>query len=223
MPDWCWTNICIYGPKKERDRFHAELEAHKRPEDRGHDTEYSMLETWVPMPKALLDTPSHYPLLVCTFMPIIEKSKLPDDFIGIVLNAYTEQFNKLPAITSISDALRVAQSVFRPDFIQAKAAVKLKRKYGYASWYEWAMAHWDSKWPDECELEQIEDDCLVYKITTPYNEPMPALKTISKLFPKLHFSCSATYETGGYSDIDIRNGKILKREDFDDDENEEEE
>ena len=223
MPDWCWTNICISGPKKERDRFHAELEAHKRPDGKGHDTEYSMLETWVPMPKALVNTPSHYPLLVCTFMPIIEKSKIPDDFIGIVLNAYTAQFNKLPGIASISDALRVAQSVFRPDFVQAKAAVKLKRKYGYASWYDWAMAHWDSKWSDDCELEQIENDCLVYKITTPYNEPMPALKTISKLFPKLHFSCSATYETGGYSDTDIRNGKILKRDDFYDDNSEEEE
>ena len=68
--------------------------------------------------------------------------------------------------------------------------------YGAADWYEWAQKNWGTKWGDyDTDLLGRQDGLAQYVFTTAWGPMEPALRTISKMFPTLDFTC--LYEESG--------------------------
>ena len=70
-------------------------------------------------------------------------------------------------------------------------------KYGYATWYEWAIDNWDTKWNSgEVEYDyDVGDDTLFYRFSTAWSPPMKIFHKMAQMFPSLKFH--ATYRDEG--------------------------
>lgn len=87
-----------------------------------------------------------------------------------------------------------------------------KEQFGFASWYEWSICKWGTKWNtyqhgawETCEGGQ----CLTYE--TAWNPPVPALLEGSKQFPDLTLTNKAADEGGCFLVVDtFRNGQQWK-------------
>ena len=54
-------------------------------------------------------------------------------------------------------------------------------KYGYPSWYEWAIAHWGTKW-NAYEQERVADDAVLF--LTAWDTPRGVWEALAKKFPE---------------------------------------
>lgn len=68
---------------------------------------------------------------------------------------------------------------------------------GHRDWYGWAVAHWGTKW-NACRVD-IDDSSIEYgslEITfdTAWDTPVPVLREIVAMFPKLTFDCRWRHE-----------------------------
>ena len=95
---------------------------------------------------------------------------------------------------------------------------ELKSKYGYDNWYDWAYAHWGTKWNqygeqwyDECDRWARENEV---NIVTAWCFPREVLITLSQIFPEITISYVYADEDAGYNvgRGEIRNGEVEKEE-----------
>lgn len=78
--------------------------------------------------------------------------------------------------------------------LEAKSNPKKKDGYNNGG-YEWCVKNWGTKW-DACDAkwERI-DDRLFYSFNTAWSPPLPVIRKLIGLFPKLEFEL--TYYEGG--------------------------
>jgi len=62
--------------------------------------------------------------------------------------------------------------------VEAKKA-SMREKYGYASWYDWNIANWGSKW-DLCEVSynRVDDNTIQLSCDTAWSPPLTALESL---------------------------------------------
>ena len=65
------------------------------------------------------------------------------------------------------------------------------------NWYEWRCNNWGCKWDSSNTEYQIKNNMGQYTFSTPWNYPLPWLKTVSKIFPTLTFHIK--YEDEGFN------------------------
>jgi hypothetical protein len=68
----------------------------------------------------------------------------------------------------------------------------LLEKYKALGWYNWALAHWGTKWDvDPCEIawveEEEEEPCLQAHFDSAWSPPEEAIETLSKQYPDIYF------------------------------------
>lgn len=75
-----------------------------------------------------------------------------------------------------------------------------KKKYGFGSWYDWAIENWGTKWnAGDIELDiQDKGKTAFYTFQTAWDAPLPVIAEMSKRFPSLKFSFTAEEESGEY-------------------------
>jgi hypothetical protein len=71
------------------------------------------------------------------------------------------------------------------------------KSIGHSEWYSWSVTNWGTKWP-ACRAI-TDESCIDYgsvEITfeTAWDAPLPVLRTMIRLFPKLSFTCQWRHE-----------------------------
>jgi len=97
---------------------------------------------------------------------------------------------------------------------------KMKKKYGYANWYDWCIGEWGTKWnSSDVEILYVADsmtDTQIY-FSTAWAPPVPVIVALGNKFPKLHFILE--YFEGGMcfaGRLDVE-GKHVSEEEYDSD------
>lgn len=75
-----------------------------------------------------------------------------------------------------------------------------REKYGFGSWYDWAIESWGTKWnAGDIELQILEDgNTAFYTFATAWDAPIPVIEEMSKRFPNLKFIFSAWEESNEF-------------------------
>lgn len=61
-------------------------------------------------------------------------------------------------------------------------------KYGYATWYDWCLENWGTKWSDsETDVLYADSNFIEIYFQSAWSPPIEAFKYISTLFPTLTF------------------------------------
>lgn len=73
-----------------------------------------------------------------------------------------------------------------------------------ADWYHWRVKHWETKW-NAVDAEFIDDGFI---FDTAWAAPLPVIKKLSELFPKIKFNLTWTDEDAGLNcgQISYENG-----------------
>lgn len=68
---------------------------------------------------------------------------------------------------------------------------------GHRDWYGWSIAHWGTKW-NACHVEvydsSIEQGSVEIIFDTAWDAPVPMLRKMVEMFPKLTFDCRWRHE-----------------------------
>lgn len=120
---------------------------------------------------------------------------------GIGLKAYSEFMAPYIVGLSACEALERSQTIpkeYEADFLQrhsriegckwelGKAAWQNKQKYGYPTWYEWAVARWGTKWNAYGFGKDYSQESEL-RFLTAWNAPHPVIAQLSKMFPDIEF------------------------------------
>lgn len=96
-----------------------------------------------------------------------------------------------------------------------------REKYGFGSWYDWAIESWGTKWnAGDIELQIIEDgNTAFYTFQTAWDAPLPVIEEMSKRFPNLKFIFSAWEESDEFHYVKhFSAGVETKHEDLEEEE-----
>ena len=55
------------------------------------------------------------------------------------------------------------------------------RKYGHATWYNWCIEHWGTKW-NAYSNEQEDEDTIIFE--TAWSNPAPVIQKLSEMYPE---------------------------------------
>ena len=71
---------------------------------------------------------------------------------------------------------------------EKEQALLNKELYGYATWYDWCINEWGTKW-DACssQIQDNENGCFIVSFETAWAPPSAWLETICKDYPRLVF------------------------------------
>jgi hypothetical protein len=79
-----------------------------------------------------------------------------------------------------------------------------------ASWYQWRLGNWGTKWADDCTEVVSDDNPLTFAFSTAWSPPRAGLMAISKLYPTATFIL--TWHEGGLCFLGgaaYRAGKVI--------------
>lgn len=137
----------------------------------------------IPMPEALNIEESnvmHKGLrAVQDFLEIYALGKSPEEFRDVVRN--------IPQ-SSVDTFLRMRTDVYREEWNLELQAYRNIEQYGAASWYDWCVKNWGTKW-NACEptLDSDGNDMDYLRFETAWSAPHPILSKLSEMFPGVTF------------------------------------
>lgn len=98
---------------------------------------------------------------------------------------------------------------------QGDLAKRNIEQYGFCDWYEWAVEHWNTKWP-AYRHKWIYEGCdrLDFTFCTAWSPPTPIFEELSRLFPTIrffvrsfdegyNFACQGSFENGENDYVDV--------------------
>lgn len=80
-----------------------------------------------------------------------------------------------------------------------RTACQNMTKYGHASWYEWNIANWGTKWNAMDVSENIEGTTVEFVFDTAWSAPFPVVQALAKKFPDAVFTLQ-------YADEELQSG-----------------
>lgn len=131
----------------------------------------------------------------------------------------TMDFNKIiPMPKELKDTERAYYADEEKQKALDQKRAENKAKYGFESWYEWALANWDTKWNAydhrKTKVERYAEDkyLITYGYLTAWSCPVAILCALSKKFGVYidHYYADEDY---GYNlgELSITNGEIIHR------------
>ena len=130
------------------------------------------------------------------------------DFVYVYTFAGTEQKDLLNIPKEKEEIfLRTRQDIRRDEWELGKAAFRNERKYGAATWYEWARQSWGTKW-SAYNAEIGKDNTIMFN--TAWSRAMPVIQKLAENFPDLKFEyCWADEDLGVNTGmIEFENGEV---------------
>lgn len=114
------------------------------------------------------------------------------DFISVFTLMATQNMDKLDAIPIESENAfrsKYAKDVKDDEWELGRQAWNNIRLHGYASWYEWCIANWGTKWNAyHCgEYSEFNKGDTV-SFQTAWGAPHPVLQQIAKMYPEITFT-----------------------------------
>ena len=184
MPNWINNNVCIEGNKKDilaiKELLHTETANGKGMYDNEFD-----FDKIIPMPEELW----------------LECGSITNDAINAAKTKILPQNMKFPYdVTMPYDKEKTILHNLDDLIALGNKYINNIKKYGCATWYDWACDHWGTKW-NSSEARIIESDmnsetnsCIVYEFDTAWHEPTPVFHALSEKFPNIVITVRASYE-----------------------------
>lgn len=93
-------------------------------------------------------------------------------------------------------------------FDQLLNAMRGLKEFGFASWYEWSLQHWGTKW-NAYDQKQVSD--LIVRFNTAWSAPVPFLVALSLKHPSETFRLRWADEDFGCNvgDVTVKAGEIV--------------
>ena len=100
---------------------------------------------------------------------------------------------------------------------EPKKAEENIKKYGYADWYDWRIAHWGTKW-DVADLYVLgrKEDETIFRFDTAWAPPLRAFEKIASMYPELRFELE--YEEPGmgfFGKAVYEDGELVSNDEYD--------
>jgi hypothetical protein len=124
--------------------------------------------------------------------------------------------NLYPVPTALKDTMAGGYSLDengneRPEqiILNAKREDNIQ-KYGYPDWYDWSVAKWGTKWPeDETTLAITDSNTIKGRFVTAWAPPTEGFLHISTMFPTLTFALWFEESGVGFAGLSVlANGNI---------------
>lgn len=82
--------------------------------------------------------------------------------------------------------------------------------YGYATWYDWCIENWDTKWNASSSCVGEENQDITFE--TAWSTPESVIRALSKLFPNIVFKVRFADEDFGYNvgEYSYHNGILIE-------------
>ena len=87
---------------------------------------------------------------------------------------------------------------------------RYKRDFGSAYWYDWCSKYWGTKWNSRLESYSLEDEKVVWEISTAWSPPFPLIPMFFDIVEK--FEGEAVWEHATPNGDDIQNFVINSHE-----------
>tara|TARA_B110000091_G_scaffold87803_2_gene96358 strand:- start:9199 stop:9927 length:729 start_codon:yes stop_codon:yes gene_type:complete len=176
MPNHCSNHLTVSGSEKEMKSFYDSLKSIPE-KDQSDDDKIDRVfdfNDFIPMPESLHITSGSN--------------------VTRALEALKGEANIGPG----SDYPHITEEHLE----EAKTYLSNVEKYGHGDWYNWANANWGTKWNayDGYAVE-VEGDCFVVFFCTAWSPPMPIIKEMAKLFPKLTIEMEYQEEGMGFAGV----------------------
>jgi hypothetical protein len=176
MPNHCSNHLTVSGSEKEMKSFYDSLKSIPE-EDQSDDDKIERVfdfSDFIPMPESLHITSGSN--------------------VTRALEALKGEANIGPG----SDYPHITEEHLE----EAKTYLSNVEKYGHGDWYNWANHYWGTKWNayDGCALV-VEGDCFIVSFCTAWSPPMPIIKEMAKLFPKLTIEMEYQEEGMGFAGV----------------------
>lgn len=81
--------------------------------------------------------------------------------------------------------------------------------HGYATWYEWSINNWGTKW-NACDPDVMmsNENHAEFSFDTAWSYPDPVIRELSMRFPNVIFEISSEEESGEFAfDVKMKNGE----------------
>lgn len=159
MPNWCEHDITVTSYNlPELAALQQEVFGSTDPSAVTEANQCSLLDTFLPVPEALVDTTS--------------PSRPP----------YSDK-----QIADCTDAT-MREQMCRAVARHHADAQALCDMVGFDNWYDWSLATWGTKWPDRIYAAERRPRSLRITGACPWSPPVPGLLRISQMFPSLRFT-----------------------------------
>lgn len=80
----------------------------------------------------------------------------------------------------------------------AKAMILAINETGSASWYDWSISNWGTKW-NAYSLSRLPDEPNAFKFDTAWSPPVPVFEALAQRFPNLGIYCVSFDEGWGFA------------------------
>ena len=150
----------------------------------------------------------------------IESGSSTDNGIAVIMfrergvaSKLAEQLNwpwvKAEGITTVEALADYLVKKDRANLVNGRKAVENMDKYGSKDWYDWSCKHWGTKWGAYSQMES--DDTIEF--STAWSAPIPVIKELSRLFPKVKIKLRFADEDFGSNcgEITFSKGTIIKQ------------
>jgi hypothetical protein len=146
---------------------------------------------------------------VCSDKPVVTVKKE-------VLDRITNQPEEKESFLDANKIIPYPEEYAKADRANAEAARKEKQPFtdsvpdGYNhGGIEWCIENWGTKW-GFCDVErQVRPRSIKFEFQTAWSPPIPLIKKMGEMFPKLEFTLWYYEGGGGYSGkYHIKNGEI---------------
>lgn len=96
------------------------------------------------------------------------------------------------------DKLEALLEAANPEALRsAKAMILAINETGSASWYDWSIANWGTKW-NAYSFSMLEDE-QAFKFDTAWSPPVPVFEALAERFPNLGIYCASFDEGWGFA------------------------
>jgi len=193
MPNWCDNDLTITGPSEDLDRFQAGfIKAGEQPE-----VDFNFI---IPMPTELEETESG------GFSHIGHPA-----WYGDASRILEYPWVKEAGVTSQEE---LQEFLLKKDPQYKEAADRCQANieaHGFASWYEWSIHNWGTKWNGGQASFDRQPEQLDITFMTAWSPPEPVILAMSQRFPSLEFELRF-YELGAaYQGLQrCRGGELLE-------------
>lgn len=182
MPNHVTNRLVITGPAESIAELAREVQG-KEPED------FFSFHRIIPMPQILRGTESgsraHWGVIALGRPELTRQSMMFGDHFAV---PWLIEKN----ITNAQELKEYLEREKPDHLVEGQKAIEAFEETGAASWYDWALANWETKWDAYSQDLAYEEgsDTAVYTFDTAWSCPLPVLLELAELFPELTISHS---------------------------------
>ncbi len=184
MPNWCWNNLSVMGPKEEMDKFYSVLNKEEKLQ--------------VIVEKSLLENKKVEEL---NYLKEKEEGQWVRNNLkeylrikDLSIEKFYKEYKNL-IFDELGNACKESEKGMLSKFYPMPDKIEVNGQSIMPDWYNWRVSNWGTKWDVEIDRDIEDEDEFTCAFDSAWSPPKEWLEKIAQDFPKLHFILN--YEESG--------------------------